>query len=99
MKKILRYFSKSGLSVHALLDARTKAGEPAQRLQKIGKTRFGTYWSACKALEPCLTFIRDLVREGLIKFKVKLRHATLSISKLTKTITVEGHTNDDGRLH
>ncbi|KAF9497418.1 hypothetical protein BDN71DRAFT_1494751 [Pleurotus eryngii] len=69
MKKILRYFSKSGLSVHALLDAHTKAGEPAQRLQKIGKTRFGTYWSACKALEPCLTLIHDLAHEGTIKFK------------------------------
>ena len=42
-------------------------------LQKIGKTRFGTYWLACTALDPCLLFIRNLVIYQVIKFKVSGR--------------------------
>jgi len=44
--------------------------EPVKALQKIGKTRFGTNWTACVALEPCLSFIRSLVGAKIIKFKV-----------------------------
>jgi len=44
--------------------------EPVKALQKIGKTRFGTYWMAATSLEPCLPAIRKLVEEGVIKFKV-----------------------------
>lgn len=39
-------------------------------LQKIGKTRFGTYWLACIALDPCLLFICNLVIYQVVKFKV-----------------------------
>ena len=44
--------------------------EPVNGLQKIGKTRFGTYWLACTALDPCLLPIRNLVADKTIKFKV-----------------------------
>jgi hypothetical protein len=44
--------------------------ELVKALQKIGKTRFGTNWTACVALEPCLSFIRGLVGTKVIKFKV-----------------------------
>jgi len=44
--------------------------ELVKALQKIGKTRFGTNWTACVALEPCLSFIRGLVNAKIIKFKV-----------------------------
>ena len=46
--------------------------EPVNGLQKIGKTRFGTYWLACAALDPCLLTILNLVADKTIKFKVIL---------------------------
>lgn len=44
--------------------------EPVKALQKIGKTRFGTYWIASTALDPCMSSIRNLVQSKTIKFKV-----------------------------
>jgi hypothetical protein len=44
--------------------------EPVNRLQKIGKTRFETYWLACTSLDPCLPAIRTLAIDKTIKFKV-----------------------------
>ncbi|KAJ8475312.1 hypothetical protein ONZ45_g15654 [Pleurotus djamor] len=69
LKKIIRHFSKSGLSVEHLLDARRLEGESARRLTKIGKTRFSTHWSAVQSVEPCLHTIRDLVTAKSITFK------------------------------
>jgi hypothetical protein len=46
--------------------------EPVNGLQKIGKTRFGTYWLVCNALDPCLLAICNLVIDKTIKFKVSL---------------------------
>ena len=61
-----------------LREARNMAGtdEPVNGLQKIGKTCFGTYWLACTALEPCLLFIRNLVTNQVIKFKVTVLYLT-----------------------
>ena len=72
LQAILRHFSKSSYSTTVLRKERNVAGddEPVKALQKIGKTRFGTYWMAATSLEPCLPTIRKLVVEGVFKFKV-----------------------------
>ena len=72
LKGILKYFGKSSFAVAKLREARNMAGtdEPVNGLQKIGKTRFETYWLACTALDPCLLPIRNLVADKTIKFKV-----------------------------
>jgi len=72
LKGLLKYFGKSSFAVAKLREARNMAGtdEPVNGLQKIGKTRFGTYWLACTALDPCLLPIRNLVIDKTIKFKV-----------------------------
>jgi len=56
LKGIIKYFSKSGLSTALLRKERNLAGEdePVKVLQKIGKTHFGTHWTAANALDPCL---------------------------------------------
>ena len=63
---------KPSFAVAKLREVRNLAGtdEPVNGLQKIGKTRFGTYWLACTAIDPCLLFIRNLVIDQVIKFKV-----------------------------
>jgi hypothetical protein len=68
----LKYFGKSSYGVAKLRGARNVAGsdEPVNGLQKIGKTRFGTYWLACTSLDPCLPALRGLVIDKVIKFKV-----------------------------
>jgi hypothetical protein len=73
LKGIIKYFSKSGYSTTILRKERNLAGddEPVKALQKIGKTRFGTHWTAANALDPCLPNIRNLVANKVIKFKVK----------------------------
>jgi hypothetical protein len=73
LKGLLKYFGKSSFGVAKLREVRNLAGtdEPVNGLQKIGKTRFGTYWLACTALDPCLLFIRNLVTDQVIKFKVR----------------------------
>jgi hypothetical protein len=72
LRGILKYFGKSSFAVAKLREARNMAGtdEPVNGLQKIGKTRFGTYWLASTALDPCLLSIRSLVIDKTIKFKV-----------------------------
>jgi len=72
MKSIIQHFSKSSFSTTKLHEARNVAGndEPVKALQKIGKTRFGTYWLASTALDPCLSAIRELVGAKVMKFKV-----------------------------
>ena len=44
--------------------------ELVKALQKVGKTRFGTHWTAACALDPCLPYIWNLVTSGSVKFKV-----------------------------
>ena len=63
MKSIVRHFSKSTWSTTMLRKERNLAGEdePVKALQKVGKTRFGTHWTAACALDPCLPYIRNLV--------------------------------------
>ncbi|TFY64064.1 hypothetical protein EVG20_g6072 [Dentipellis fragilis] len=71
LKAIVAYF---GRSVHARamlrkqLDAES-GDEKIGALQKIGKTRFGTFWMAAVSLSQSLSKIRDLVIKGDIKFK------------------------------
>ena len=60
--------------------------ELVKALQKIGKTRFGTNWTACLALEPCLSFIRSLVSAKIIKFKVVCFCSSIYGTNLTQII-------------
>ncbi|KAG2079898.1 ribonuclease H-like domain-containing protein [Suillus cothurnatus] len=71
LKGIIKYFSKSTYSTTILRKERNLAGddEPVKALEKIGKTRFRTYWTAANALDPCLPHIRNLVVAKSIKFK------------------------------
>ncbi|KAG0700235.1 ribonuclease H-like domain-containing protein, partial [Suillus ampliporus] len=77
LKGIIKHFSKSSYSTTLLRQDRNLAGddEPVKALQKIGKTRFGTHWTAANALDPCLPNIRNLVGLRAIKFKVRLNLA------------------------
>lgn len=68
MKPLLGYFSKSSHATNQLRELRNASTERTGELQKIGKTRFGTHWSAAVALQPCLSHIRTLVQNGTIKF-------------------------------
>lgn len=54
------------------------AGEdvPVKALKKVGKTRFGTHWTAANALDPCLPYVRNLVIAKTIKFKVNSIYPT-----------------------
>ena len=72
LRAIIKHFSKSSYATACLQRERNLAGNdaPVNALQKIGKTRFGTYWMAANALDPCLPSIRSLVIAGTIKFKV-----------------------------
>jgi hypothetical protein len=56
LKGIIKHFSKSSYSTTVLRKERNLAGddEPVNRLKKIGKTQFGTHWTAANALDPCL---------------------------------------------
>jgi hypothetical protein len=73
LKGIMKYFSKSTYSTTLLRREQNLAGEdePVKALQKIGKTRFGTHWTAASSLDPCLPNVRNLVVNRTIKFKVK----------------------------
>lgn len=72
LKAIIKFFSKSTIGATKLKEQRNMAGEdkPVKALQKIGKTRFGTHWTAANALDPCLGNIRQLVIDKTIRFKV-----------------------------
>lgn len=72
LKGMLKYFSKSSFGVAKLIEARKLLADEGsiKNLQSIGKTRFGTHWTACVALDPHLTSIRSLVIDKTIKFKV-----------------------------
>ncbi|KAA1478980.1 hypothetical protein DENSPDRAFT_788642, partial [Dentipellis sp. KUC8613] len=74
LKAIIGYF---GRSVHARAMLRKQfdeesGDEKVRALQKIGKTRFGTFWTAAVSLCQSLSKIRDLVIKGDIKFKRRL---------------------------
>jgi hypothetical protein len=85
LKGIIKYFSKSGYSKTLLRKERNLAGEdePVKALQKIGKTRFGTHWTAANALDPCLPNIRNLVVTKMIKFKVLFVSPAFHLADLT----------------
>jgi hypothetical protein len=72
LKSIVRHFSHSSYATTMLRKDRNLAGEdmPVKALEKVGKTRFGTHWSAANALDPCLPNVRNLVIAKTIKFKV-----------------------------
>jgi hypothetical protein len=73
LRGIIKHFSKSGYATTLLRKERNLAGEdePVKALQKIGKTRFRTHWTAANALDPCLPNIQNLVLTKTIKFKVR----------------------------
>lgn len=71
LKGIIKHFSYSSHATTKLRNEGTSAGEERiKALQKVGKTRFGTYWTSANALDPCLPHIRSLVVNKEIKFKV-----------------------------
>lgn len=86
LKGIIKYFSKLSFGTFKLHEAHAigDSNAPVNALQKIGKTRFGTYWLAATSLEPCLPFIRDLVMAKTIKFKVS--HFTSVLPQLSDQI-------------
>ncbi|KAJ2983808.1 hypothetical protein NUW54_g10593 [Trametes sanguinea] len=70
MKRIVSHFSKSTYG-RAMLQQETDSGRRLLGLQKVGKTRFGSHWSAAQSLLPALPRIRELVQAKEIKFKHK----------------------------
>ena len=72
LKGVTKHFSKTTIGTVLLRNERNIAGddEHVKALQKIGKTRFGTYRLAITSLEPCLGAIRNLVERGEVKFQV-----------------------------
>ncbi|KAG2345131.1 hypothetical protein BDR05DRAFT_947067 [Suillus weaverae] len=47
--------------------------EPVKALKKIGKTHFGTHWTAANALDPCLPHIHNLVAAKTMKKNTKIQ--------------------------
>ncbi|KAI0683440.1 hypothetical protein BC835DRAFT_1295844, partial [Cytidiella melzeri] len=78
LKKIVAHFSKSTFS-KAMLQLEDSDGHKLSALQKIGKTRFGTYWTSAQSLLPALPKIRSLVQARKIRFKVCLATAPLCV--------------------
>ena len=74
LKAIIKFFSKSTYGTTKLKQQRNMVGEdkPVKALQKIGKTRFSTHWTATNALDPCLGNIRQLVMNKTIHFKASI---------------------------
>ncbi|KIN98369.1 hypothetical protein M404DRAFT_10556 [Pisolithus tinctorius Marx 270] len=71
LKAIVKHFSKSTISVAHLRKERQVEGDDhtVNGLQKIGKTHFGTHRSAAVSLQQCLTNIKTLVENKIVKFK------------------------------
>ncbi|KAG2086372.1 ribonuclease H-like domain-containing protein [Suillus cothurnatus] len=93
LKGIIKYFSKSMYSTTILRKERNLAGddEPVKALEKIGKTRFGTYWTttAANALDPCLPHIRNLVVAKASKYQIQgmfMNRASGKYSKFEQSI-------------
>lgn len=72
LKSIIKHFSRSTISANHLREEQRgdSKDEAIHGLQKIGKTRFGTHWSAAVSLEQNLPAIRALVERKIVKFKV-----------------------------
>ncbi|CDO75802.1 hypothetical protein BN946_scf184934.g17 [Trametes cinnabarina] len=70
MKKIIAHFSKSTFG-RAMLQKETEEGVRLLALQKVGKTRFGSHWTAVQSLLPAMPRIRELVQSKEVKFKHK----------------------------
>lgn len=76
--------------------------ERLKALQKVGKTQFGTQWTAANALDPCLTHIRSLVINKAVKFKVhSLSWLTIDLltelsiqNKKVQAMFANRHTNE-----
>jgi len=69
LKKTVTHFSKSTYSTAKLAELRQEHNITSG-LIKIGKTCFGTHWSAAVALEKCLPLIHQLVASNTIQIKV-----------------------------
>jgi len=74
MKGIVKYFSKSSFGTANLANENRDDSSDTkyQKLQKVGRTRFGTHWTSATTLEPCLSNIRTLAENRVITFKVVL---------------------------
>lgn len=70
LKMVIAYFSHSIFAQTLLRKQEDQNGSPLPAIQKIGKTRFGTYWLAANSVKECLPRIRELVQTKEIKFKV-----------------------------
>ena len=74
MKGIVKYFSKSSFGTANLANEnqQNSPDEKIRKLQKVGRTQFGTHWTSATTLEPCLSNIRALAEHRTITFKVVL---------------------------
>jgi hypothetical protein len=70
LKAIIAYFSNSVFARTLLRKQEDQNDAPLPAIQKIGKTRFGSYWLAANLVKECLPRIRELVQAKEIKFKV-----------------------------
>lgn len=83
LKAVIAYFSHSVLARTLLRKHDDQNASPLPAIQKIGKTRFGTYWLAANSVKECLPRIQELVQAKEIKFKV-CKHA---VKQYTGSIT------------
>ncbi|CDO74690.1 hypothetical protein BN946_scf184960.g4 [Trametes cinnabarina] len=68
MKQIVAHFSKSTFG-RAKLQQEVDGEPRLHALQKVGKTRFGSHWTAAQSVLPALPRIRELVQNKEIKFR------------------------------
>ncbi|KAJ7248011.1 hypothetical protein C8J57DRAFT_1522570 [Mycena rebaudengoi] len=70
-KGVISRVSRSSHSTGILREQyNVDTGEPIQALKKIGKTRFGTYWTSSVGLDRSVRNIRQMVATGVVMFKV-----------------------------
>ena len=70
LKHIIGYFSRATRARALLREVVSDDGTTASVLQKIGKIRFGSYYSGANSVLASLSGIRDLIQKKEFKFKV-----------------------------
>ncbi|KAI0643457.1 ribonuclease H-like domain-containing protein [Trametes meyenii] len=90
MKKIVAHFSKSTFGRAMLRQQEDDCIGRLKALQKVGKTRFGSHWSAAQSLLPALPKIRELAQNKEIKFKDK-RIQALFMNRISMEYTALEH--------
>ncbi|KAI6043560.1 hypothetical protein EDC04DRAFT_2562532, partial [Pisolithus marmoratus] len=90
LKVIVKHFSKSMISIAHLHKECHVEGDDhtVNSLQKISKTHFGTHWPAAVSLQQCLTNIKTLVENKIVKFKVQVWYTMFGCDLETYITTV-----------